>query len=310
MGPLMMDVKKILVIGSSGLIGSSVLSTIRENYETVGLSRNDMDVLDTAALSDFIHDLKIDTVINAAGKVAGIQGNIDAPADLLIQNSLISNSVLQACHKNEVRNYIQFASACVYPINRSDFAKPEDIGTGAIEETSRSYAAAKILAIEAVIAFTRQYGYAWSTLIPSNVYGPGDWHSGKNGHVISMLTNRIVDAIQSDSSEIIIWGDGKSTRNFLHVNDLANAVNFLLSTPVKLPPVVNVNGYEENSILDITKLISELAGFGGEIRLDTTRPSGAKRKNLDDSFLRQIGWHPVVSTRDGLSDYIRRYTTH
>jgi GDP-L-fucose synthase len=303
----MKDVKKVLVLGSRGLIGSSVISILSEKYETIGANRTDLDFRDTFALTNLIRELGVDTVINAAGRVAGIQGNIESPADLLIENAHLSSSVLQACHTNKIKNYIQFASACVYPLASSHNSNPEDIGVGVIEQTSKSYAAAKILAIEGVRAFSSQYGHSWLTIIPSNVYGPGDWHSGSNGHVVSMLTERIDDAVKNRQGSITIWGDGQAIRNFLHVEDLACAVSFILDKIEDPPPVVNANGYEESSILQIAQLISKIAKFDGNIERDLTRPNGAPRKNLDDSYLRQNGWTPRISLREGLIEYVWRF---
>ena len=303
----MKDVKKVLVLGSKGLIGSSVLSTLSEKFETVGADRMDLDFRNTFELTNLICDKGVDTVVNAAGRVAGIQGNIDSPADLLIENAHLSSSVLQACHASKIKNYIQFASACVYPLGSSHNSKPEDIGTGIIEQTSKSYAAAKILAIEGVRAFSSQYDYAWLTIIPSNIYGPGDWHAGSNGHVVAMLTGRIDDAVKNQQGSVTIWGDGKATRNFLHVEDLASAVSFILENIEAPPPVVNTNGYEESSILQIAQLISKIAKFDGKIELDLTRPNGAPRKNLDDSYLRQNGWSPKITLQDGLVKYVQRF---
>jgi len=303
----MRDINKVLVLGSKGFIGSSVISTLSKKYETVGADRKDLDFRDTLEMTNLIRDIGADTVVNAAGRVAGIQGNIDIPADLLIENAHLSSSVLQACHANKIKNYVQFASACVYPLGSSHNSKPEDIGAGVIEQTSKSYAAAKILAIEGVRAFSSQYGYSWLTIIPSNIYGPGDWRAGSNGHVVAMLIDRIDDAVKNRQGSITIWGDGKATRNFLHVEDLACAVSFLLENIDDPPPVVNANGYEETSILQIAQLISSIAEFNGKIELDLTRPNGAPRKNLDDSYLRQNGWSPKISLKDGLVKYVQRF---
>lgn len=246
-------------------------------------------------------------VINAAGGVAGIQGNIDNPVDLLMSNTEVTTSVLRASHAVGVPRYLQYASACVYPLNESTPSRPEDLGTGLIEQTSLSYATAKILAIEAVRAYRNQYKYDWVTIIPTNLYGPGDWDHGSGGHVISMLIEKFVSAKDKGSDAVTVWGDGKSKRSFLHVDDLANATEFLLKRTRGDQAVINVSGDQEITIGDLALLIRDVTGYEGEVIFDSSKPNGARRKQLDDSYLRGKGWQPNVTLEVGLKDYLQHY---
>lgn len=277
------------------------------SFSLVTLRRKDLDFRDTENLTHRMRDIAPSIVINAAGGVAGIQGNIDNPVDLLMSNTEVTTSILRASHEAEVPRYIQYASACVYPLNESTLSRPVDLGTGPIEPTSLSYATAKILAIEAVRAYRTQHTYDWSTIIPTNLYGPGDWDHGSGGHVISMLMEKFVSAKDKGSDAVTVWGDGKSKRSFLHIDDLASATEFRLKQPPDNEAVINVSGDQEITIGDLALLIRDVTGFEGEVTFDSTKPNGARRKQLDDSYLRGKGWQPSVSLEMGLRDYLQHY---
>ena len=301
------SLKRVIVLGSQGLIGAAVSSKLINDFEVVELNRSSLDFRETNKLVDILANLAPFAVINTAGRVAGIQGNIDSPADLILENTEVSSSIMRACHMQNIKNYIQYASACVYPLNSSEDSRVEDLGTGKIESTSQSYATAKIFAIECARAFRIQFGYNWTTLIPSNVYGPRDQESGLNGHVISMLVQKFMDATLHGRSEVQIWGDGMSTRNFLHVDDLASATSFLLKLDHQSEAVINLNGPAEISILALAEMIRNFTGFKGDLVWDESKPNGARKKNLDDSYLKSRGWNPKISLSHGLHDYVNQF---
>lgn len=299
--------QQVLLLSPNGFIGSAIKRKLGSSPSLVTLSRKDLDFRDTQALTVRIRDISPAIVLNAAGRVAGIQGNIDNPVDLLMLNTEITTSVLRACHEVGVPKLIQFASACVYPLNELTPSRPEDIGTGPIEQTSLSYATAKILAIEAVRAYRKQYNHDWVTLIPTNLYGPGDWDHGSGGHVISMLMEKFIATRDQQSETVTVWGDGKSKRNFLHVDDLASAVMFLLKQEPDNEVVINLSADQEIEIRDLAFLMRDITGFEGEVLFDTSKPNGARRKQLDDSHLRGKGWRPSVTLEDGLKDYLEHF---
>ena len=300
--------QKVLLLSPHGFIGSAIERNWRlTNMPLITLSRNDLDFRNSSDLTSLLREINPSIVINAAGRVAGIQGNIDNPADLLMLNVEVSTSVLRACHEANIPRLIQFASACVYPVNEFGPSKTCEIGGGHIEDTSLGYASAKILAIEAVRAIRKQYGRDWLTLIPTNLYGTGDWGHGTSGHVISMLLEKFVNAKKLGSSSVTVWGDGKSKRNFLHVDDLSSAVEFIVSSSQIDQPIVNLSGDLEIEVTELAFLIREITGFGGEILFDTSKPNGARRKQLDDSYLRNMGWMPNTQLKEGITQYLKDY---
>ena len=302
-----MKSQKILLLSPDGFVGSAIRRKLDPMPTMVTLNRNDLDFRDTKILTEKVHAIEPDIVINASGRVAGIQGNIDNPVDLLMLNTELTTSVLRACHDVGVPKLIQFASACVYPLNELTPSRPEEIGTGTIEQTSLSYASAKILAIEAVRAYRKQFMHDWTTLIPTNLFGPGDWNHGSGGHVISMLIEKFIDAKKKKAKAVTVWGDGKSMRNFLHIDDLASAVRFLLEQEPYNEAVINLSGDQEITIRDLAMLIRDITGFEGEVLFDESKPNGARKKQLEDSFIRQKGWQPKISLREGLEDYLTGY---
>jgi GDP-L-fucose synthase len=296
-----------LLLAPDGFIGSAVNENWDSTFDLVTLNRKDIDFCNTKDLVNRISQIGPSVVINASGRVAGIQGNLDNPVELLVENTEVSMSILRACHESNVSRLIQFASACVYPLNEITPSKPEEIGTGQIEPTSLSYATAKILALEAVRAYRTQYQHDWITIIPTNLYGPGDWSHGSGGHVIAMLIEKFIHAKNIGDDEVSVWGDGKSKRNFLHVKDLAGAVQFILNNSLNDQPVVNLSGNQEIDIRELAFLIRDIVGYSGEVLFDPTKPNGARRKQLDDSYLRNKGWAPKMNLEAGLEDYLRHY---
>lgn len=300
--------KGILLLGSEGFIGGAMKRMLNPMEEFHALTRADVDLADHRMVLEVLKEFKPRIVINAAGRVAGIQGNIDFPADLMLDNTEVSISVLRACHEVSIPIVIQFASACVYPLDEVRASRPEDIGTGKIEQTSASYATAKIHAIEMVRAFRRQYGHNWCTFIPTNLYGPGDWNHGSGGHVAAMLMEKFIVAKREQRSSVEVWGDGLSNRTFLHVDDLADAVNFYLQTAHWEDDAVNVSGDQEISIGDLANMICRIVGFEGSIVFNELMPNGARRKLLDDSYLRGLGWRPSIELNEGLISYFKEYS--
>ena len=296
---------KIVLLGSDGFIGSSIERKLRDRPDFVSFNKTQLNVLNESNLISVLKQLKPNLVINAVGKVGGIQKNIDSPAELMMINVKTNLSIINACHELEIRNLIQFASACIYPLNEERGLKESDLGTGLIEQSSKGYAQAKIFGLELYEAFNKQYGYNWQTIIPTNLYGTGDWHTDSGGHVIAMLASKFLNAKKHHQKTVEIWGDGKSLRNFLYIDDLSAAVDFYINLQSSLPSVINVSGDEELSILELAGIIKNIVGFEGEIIFDLTKPNGARRKLLDDSYFRSFGWKPRIKLEEGLSKYVK-----
>jgi GDP-L-fucose synthase len=297
----------VLIAGASGFIGSAIAESMNSEYRVISANHEGFELEKYDETYRMIEKYEPRILINATGKVAGIQGNLDNPTELLAINARIALNISKAAHELNVLHVIQFASACIYPLNEITPSKPTDIGKGAIEESSKSYAMSKLLAIELFSAYRKQFGRQWITVIPSNLYGIGDWSHGSQGHVASMLMERFSKATNDNVNEVEVWGDGQSLRNFLNVRDLASAVKFIIDNKIWSEEVVNVCGEPEISINDLTKLMAEVIHFKGKILFDKSKPNGARRKILDDSYIRSFGWSPSISLSDGFSDYYESY---
>lgn len=297
---------RVLLFGADGFIGSAISKKFSISDSYLGLTRRDLDVRDYSEVKKSISDFKPTIVINATGKVAGIQGNIDAPVNLMRDNSENLLSITRACHDLKILKMIQFASACIYPLNELRASKPEDLGTGVIEQTSKAYATSKIFGVELFDSYRKQFGYQWSTIIPTNLYGAGDWNTGIGGHVIAMLTKKFIEAKQNRLPQVEVWGDGKSIRSFLNINDLAAATKFFVNHNMFSCPITNLNGEKEVSIYDLANLIKKIVEYTGEIIFDASKPSGAKRKSLNDDVITKLGWKPKVSLMQGITEYVKK----
>ena len=297
---------RILVFGADGFIGTAISKEFSTFDSYLGLTRRDLDVRDYSEVKKSITYFKPTIVINATGKVAGIQGNIDAPVNLMRDNSENILSITKACHELKILKMIQFASACIYPLNELSASKPEDLGTGIIEQTSKAYAISKIFGVELFDSYRKQFGYQWSTIIPTNLYGVGDWNTGTDGHVIAMLTKKFIEAKQNKLPQVEVWGDGKSQRSFLNIIDLAAATKFFVTQDMFSCPITNLNGEKEVSIYDLANLIKNATEYPGEIIFDSSKPNGARRKSLNDDSIRKIGWKPKISLSQGINEYVKK----
>ena len=295
----------ILLLGASGLIGSAIARFKNSGHNIQAPGRSSLNVEDLNALKDFLRVNRIDVLINAAGVAAGIQGNIQDPTNLMLTNSKIINVVMEASHELNIPKVINFGSACIYPLTSMNDSKTEDIGTGPIEITSEKYAYAKLYGIKLLESYRIQYGHNWSTIIPSNIYGPNDWTHGANGHVIAMLVDNFYNAIEKDLGEVLLWGTGQAKRTFLHVDDLAKAVWMLVESREEFDSVFNVSGEEEMTIKELAKVLARKIGFKGKIIFDLTKPEGVLRKRLNDGAIRGMGWQPQITMEMGIDKYLR-----
>ncbi len=300
-----MEILKVLLLGD-GLVGSA-LNRILKSESCLRLSafnHSRIDVLDSPKLTELLILESPDVLINAVGSVGGIAKNIAAPATLLTHNSMTNLSILKSANQANIARYIQFASACVYPAGLSRSMKPSDIGTAPMEQTSIGYSTAKLLAIEAVNAYRSQFSRKWITLIPTNIYGRDDWRHGDAGHVIGMLTEKIILAIKNGDETVSVWGDGSSLRDFLFVEDLALATKHVVLNNMFDDPILNVAGSGELSIGRLSQLLGNMLGFQGKFVFDATKPTGARRKILDGEVLKSSGWNPSRTLEEGLIEYL------
>jgi GDP-L-fucose synthase len=294
---------KIALLGPNGLIGTSLIREFNDSKVYIqSIDRRTVDIFNSSELTKIIADN--DVLINCIGSVGGVAKNLAEPVTLLEHNAMTSLAITEAARRASVAHLVQFVSACVYPMNSSNPMNPSDLGKGTIEDSSRAYAAAKILSIENVRAHRRQFGFEWISLLPTNIYGEGDWNHGQGGHVIGMLVSKFTMAMKDELKEVIIWGDGTVLRDFLNVEDLASATRYVIENKLYKEEIINIAGSGEVSINDLAELLKSLCGFKGKLIFDKSKPSGAPRKLLDDGYLRGLGWKPKLSLEEGLSKYV------
>ena len=297
--------KRIYVAGHRGMVGSAVarrLASIR--CEIVTAVRNEVDLERQQQAEDFIRATRPDVVIVAAAKVGGIHANNAYPAEFISENIAIARNTIDASYKAGVKKLLFLGSSCIYPRLARQPMREDELLAGPLEPTNEWYAVAKIAGIKLCQAYRRQYGADFISVMPTNLYGPGDNYHPENSHVVSALIKRFHEAKQNDVACVPVWGTGAPRREFLFVDDLADACVFVLEH-YSDEQHVNVGSGQEITIADFAKLVAQVVGYGGEIEFDSSRPDGMPRKLLDSSKLDGMGWRARTPLRAGLE---RTYT--
>ena len=297
----------ILVAGGSGLVGSAIVRELKRlNQDVIGISSKDVDLLNRDKTFEFIKNLKPAAIIDCAAKVGGIGGNNSYPVEFLSQNLQIQSNLMDAAHAAKVSKFVFLGSSCIYPKDCAQPIKEEYLLTGALEQTNSAYAVAKIAGIELIKSYRKEYGYKWISVMPTNMYGPNDNFDLENGHVLPVLVRKFIDAKRSGSGKVTLWGSGSPLREFLHVDDLANAV-VLCMDKYDDSKQINIGSGHEVSIKDLASKISNAVGFNGEIIWDSSKPDGTMRKILDSSKIANLGWKPLISLDQGIASTVEWY---
>ena len=297
----------ILVAGGSGLVGSAIVRELKRlNQDVVGISSKDVDLLDRVKSFEFIKNLKPAAIIDSAAKVGGIGGNNSYPVEFLSQNLQIQSNLMDAAHAAKVSKFVFLGSSCIYPRDSAQPIKEEYLLTGELEQTNSAYAVAKIAGIELIKSYRKEYGYKWISVMPTNMYGPNDNFDLENGHVLPVLIRKFIEAKQSGSGQVTLWGSGAPLREFLHVDDLAKAI-LLCMDSYDHSEQINIGSGHEVSIKDLASKISKSVGFTGEIIWDLKKPDGTPRKILDSSKITKLGWKPSISLDEGISSIVNWY---
>lgn len=294
---------KILVFGSSGMVGSSLLNIgldHKKDFEIIGSNREKLDLFNKEETFSYISELKPDVLINAAAKVGGIYANSQYKADFIIENLKINLNIAEAIKIfPEILN-ITIGSSCIYPLGTSNPMNESQIMTGKLEPTNSPYAMAKLANIETSYALHEQYKVNYLNLLPTNLYGPYDKFNVNNSHVIPSLISKFHNAKMDQKKSVTLWGTGKPLREFLFVDDLANAIFFLIENNI-VNKTINIGSEEEISILDLALLIKEITNYKGEIVFDKTFPDGNPRKLLDSTQIKNLGWTKKTDLKTGLN---------
>jgi len=296
-----MNNKNILLFGSNGLVGSSVkkLFETDENVNLIAATRNDADLFDFESTKNIIKNNNPEIIINSAAKVGGIYANNKYRTDFLLNNLKININILEACIGFPDIKIINLGSSCIYPLNAPNPIKETSFLDGKLEETNSPYAIAKITAIELGKSLNLQFGHKVVNLMPTNLYGPRDNFSDLNSHVIPGLLQRIHNAKSKNENSVDIWGSGSPLREFMYVEDLADAIRYVISNNID-HELLNVGSGEEISIKNLAELISEIVGFNGNLIFDSSMPDGNPRKLLDSTLINNLGWSAKTSLEKGL----------
>lgn len=302
---------RVYVAGHRGLAGSAIWRALtRAGFtDLVGASSRELDLRDRAAVFDFMLATRPQVVVLAAARVGGIVANDTYPADFLSDNLLIQVNTMDAAHAAGVERLAFLGSSCIYPKFAPQPIREESLLTGALEPTNDAYAVAKIAGIQQVRSMRKQFGHHWISAMPTNLYGPGDNFDRQNSHVLPALIRRFHEAVEQDLPEVVLWGTGTPRREFLHVDDLGNAIVHLLDA-YDDPEHINVGIGEDLPIRELAEIVADVTGFTGEIVQDTSRPDGTPRKLLDVSRLTGLGWQPRIALRDGIESTYRWFVDH
>jgi GDP-L-fucose synthase len=294
--------EKIYVAGHRGLVGSALMPLLRaRGFENViGRPRAELDLRNGEAVSAFFAEERPQIVLLVAAKVGGIKANAGAPVEFLINNLQIQNNVIGAAHESGARKLIFLGSSCIYPKFAPQPIAESALLSGPLEPTNEAYAIAKIAGIKLCQAFAREYGANFISAMPTNLYGPRDDFDLETSHVLAALLRKAHDAKISGARKIMVWGTGEPRREFLYVDDVAEAILFLLEH-YDSPEIINVGCGEDITVRALAQLICEVVGFDGELDWDRTKPDGTPRKLLDSSRITQLGWKPKISLRHGIA---------
>jgi GDP-L-fucose synthase len=293
--------KRVYIAGINGMVGSAIARNLRprKDLEVFGLNSTELDLLDRRETQKVLAGLDIDVLIMAAAKVGGIESNRKFPVEFINNNLEIQLNLLQSAHESGIERVLFLGSSCIYPRDSKQPIREEYLLTGQLEDTNRAYAIAKIAGIEQIQAYRREYGHKWISAMPCNLYGVGDYFNNERAHVIPGLLNRFEDAKNKASKVVLAWGSGRPIREFLYIDDLAQAIEVLLEFYDE-DSHINIGSDTEVSIKELTKIIAEVVGFTGEIKWDASKPDGTPRKVMDNSRIHALGWRAKTSLPEGL----------
>jgi GDP-L-fucose synthase len=299
---------RILVCGGSGLVGSAMLRRLRaEGFANLlAPPHGELDLADAGAVDRYIAENRPDYIFDMAAKVGGILANATYPADFISSNLAIELNLVEAAHRHAVRKFLFLGSSCIYPKHAPQPMREEHLLTGPLEETNQAYAIAKIAGIELVRAYRRQYGLSGISLMPTNLYGPGDNYDLQTSHVLPAFIRRFHEARLAGAKSVVLWGTGTPRREFLHVDDLVDAALFLMRHYDE-EQIINVGVGEDIAIADLARLVARIVGYQGEIAFDPSKPDGMPRKLLDVTRLAGLGWRAKIPLEEGIASTYRAF---
>jgi len=302
--------QKIYLAGHRGMVGSAILRQLKARGETniVTRAHAELDLTDQGGVRDFLQAERPDVVILAAAKVGGIHANNTYPVDFLYENLMIEANIIHAAHEADVERVLFLGSSCIYPKFAEQPIREDSLLTGPLEPTNEWYAIAKIAGIKLIQAYRKQYGRDWISAMPTNLYGPGDNYDLENSHVLPALLRKFHEAKERGDKQVVVWGTGSPLREFMHCDDLADALVFLLKNYSGYEHV-NVGSGEEVSIKELAEMIRDVVGFEGKLVWDSNKPDGTPKKLMDSRNIKRMGWASLINLRKGIEHtYINWHT--
>lgn len=298
------------VAGHQGMVGSAIMRQLkRSDTDIITRTHSELDLTDQAAVRSFMLNERPDVVILAAAKVGGIHANSTYPADFIYRNLMIECNVIHEAFAIGVKRLLQLGSSCIYPREAAQPMREDALLTGVLEPTNEPYAVAKIAGIKLCESYNRQHGVDYRSVMPTNLYGPGDNYHPENSHVIPALIRRFHEAVCQGLDEVVIWGTGTPRREFLHVDDMAGASLFVLNLPKKtydantnpMSSHINVGVGNDVTIAELADIVAKVTGFEGRVQFDTSKPDGSPRKLMDVSRLAGMGWRASIALDEGIA---------
>ena len=299
---------KVFVAGAQGLVGSAIVRNLEEkHYNNIyWIRRKNCDLRDRSQVDAYFKQSQPEYVIIAAAKVGGIHANSTYPAEFIYDNLMIQTNIIDAAYKNGVKKLIMLGSSCIYPRLAKQPMKEEELLASELEPTNDAYAVAKIAGLRMARAYRQQYGFNAISLMPTNLYGPGDNFHPENSHVMPALIRRFHEAEKSDAPKVTCWGDGSAMREFLHVDDLAEAC-YVCMQDYDEDYHINVGTGEDVTIKELTETIVDVVGYAGDVEWDTSKPNGTPRKLLNVDKIHKLGWKHKIGLREGIVSTYKWY---
>lgn len=300
---------RIYLAGHRGMVGAAIARKLSaRGADLLTRTHAELDLTDQQAVKGFFEAERPDAVILAAAKVGGIHANNSYPAEFIYENLMMECNIVHQAHMAGVRRMLFLGSSCIYPRDAPQPMREDALLTGTLEATNEPYAIAKIAGIKLCESYNRQYGTDYRAVMPTNLYGPGDNFHSANSHVLPALIRRFHEAAEADADEVVVWGSGKPRREFLHVDDMADAALFVFnldeavyrSETQPMLSHINIGAGQDISIADLAALVAKVTGFKGSIRLDASKPDGAPRKLMDVSRLARLGWRAQIGLEEGI----------